>query len=367
MSAVRAMIAASLAAALNGWTGCGGTPQSRRTEGDTIRALFEELRNDPRADLNAVVIVRDGSLVAEAYFNGEDDATLHDIRSAAKSVTSALVGIAIDRGLIGSVDDLIGTYLPGVQGERRQIRIRDLLTMRSGLAADERDQASPGNENRLDESRDWLTFALALPMQDPPGAVYRYASANAFLAGAIVENASGLRLDQFAERHLFGALGIRTFVWRRGPQNRVAGQGNLRITARDAARFGELFLNAGEHQGRRIVSAAWVERSLSPQLSISSADPHADAYGFMWYMKSEIVDGRPIRVHFASGNGGNKVYVVPSSRLVIAITSSAYDTDYGQERSRAILQRVLAAIVNAGGVPGAASAPGANQPRGGCD
>jgi CubicO group peptidase (beta-lactamase class C family) len=336
------MVAASLAAGLNGWLAWSGLAQPRRVEGDALRTLVEDLRTDPRGDLNAVVIVREGRLVAEGYFNGEDEHTLHDIRSAAKSITSTLVGIAIDRGLIGSVDDPIGMYLPGVGGDQRRIRVRDLLTMRSGLAADDRDRASPGNENRLDESRNWLTFALALPMPDRPGAVYHYASVNAFLAGAVVEKVSGLPLDRFAERYLFSPLGIRTFVWRRGPQDRVAGQGNLRITARDAARIGELFLDRGEHHGRRIVSAGWIQRSLSAQVSISSVDPYADAYGFMWYTKSEIVDGRPTTVHFASGNGGNKIYIVPASRLVIAITSSAYDTDYGQKRSHAILRRVLA-------------------------
>jgi CubicO group peptidase (beta-lactamase class C family) len=315
---------------------------TERPEAIELATLLRELGGDPHPDLNGIVVARDAKLIAEAYFNGANRDTLHDIRSAAKSVTSTLVGIAIDRGLIESVEAPIGQYLPGVEAERRRIRIRDLLNMRSGLAANDSAPDSPGNEDRLDESHDWLRFALSLPVEHPPGSVYAYASVNAFLAGAVVEHASGMRLDEFAARYLFDPLGIGRFKWRHGPQNCGAGQGNLQISARDAMKIGQLMLDNGRYRGAQVVSEKWVRDSLAPQVSISAVDPYADWYGFMWYTKLLSVDGRPVNIHFASGNGGNKIYIIPASRMVVVITSSAYDTNYGQKRSQSILLRILA-------------------------
>ena len=129
--------------------------------------------------------------------------------------------------------------------DKEQIRLDDLLTMRSGLDADDESEQSAGHENRMDGAPDWLTFALQIPMKVAPGRTYSYASVNAFLAGAIVERATGGPLDEFATRHLFEPLGIAKTEWRRGPNNRTAGQGNLRMRLRDMARVGEIVLREG--------------------------------------------------------------------------------------------------------------------------
>jgi len=104
-----------------------------------------------------------------------------------------------------------------------------------------------------------------------------------------------------------------------------------------------LMLNDGVVNGRRLVSHEWIAQSLASQIAISDSDPYADFYGYMWYTKSESIGGRNIQVHFASGKGGNKIYIVPSLHMVVAITSSAYNTNYGQRRSQDILWKILAA------------------------
>jgi CubicO group peptidase (beta-lactamase class C family) len=218
--------------------------------------------------------------------------------------------------------------------------------MRSGLEADDDDPGSPGNEDRLDQSTDWMKSMFAVPMKTAPGQNYLYCSLNAFVAGAIVENASGVPLDQFAGKYLFSPLGIDDFKWRHVPVNRVVGQGNLYITTRDEAAIGQLFLRNGRWRNRRLVSAKWVRDSISGMVPISAVDPYADFYGYMWYTRAEPVEGRSVLVHFASGNGGNKIYVVPSTDMVVAITSSAYHKGYGQRRSQNILLRILAAASN---------------------
>jgi CubicO group peptidase (beta-lactamase class C family) len=312
---------------------------------ERLQALFLELQRDPARDLKGVVVSRHGCIVAERYFNGAGPQSLHDIRSAGKSITATLVGIAIRQGLIDGVDAPIARYLPPSMPPAQQlIRVVDLLTMRAGLDSDDEHPDSAGNEDRLDESPAWLPFAYAVPMKDAPGQRYVYSSLTAFLAGAMVEHASGMTLHAFARKHLFDPLGIADTQWRQGPQGEGVGQGNLRISARDMVRIGQLYLEGGEAGGQRLLDPAWVAQALSPIVAIADQDPYADGYGYMWYSKAWPREGGPVRVHFASGSGGNKIYLVPALGLVVAITSSAYGQGYGQRRSEQILLRLLNAI-----------------------
>jgi CubicO group peptidase (beta-lactamase class C family) len=319
-------------------------PNREKIEGKRLDALFANLATDQTKDLKGIVILRHGKLVAESYFNGDDANTLHDIRSATKSITATLMGIAIQQHLIYSVDDSIADYLPNLPRDgKEKITVRDLLNMRSGLDADDDDPATPGNETVLDRSADWIKSVYAVPVKIPPGKTYNYVSINAFLAGAVIENAAKTHLDEFAKQNLFAPLGIEHYEWRRAPVDRITGQGNLRITTRDEAALGQMFLQHGQYHGRQIVDAAWVAQCVASQVPISSVDPYADFYGYMWYTRAEPVGDRTIAVHFASGNGGNKIYVVPSLDMVVAVTSSAYNQHYGQKRSQDILLEVLSA------------------------
>jgi CubicO group peptidase (beta-lactamase class C family) len=321
--------------------------QSSTSEIDQVSldSLYKDMTAEEHHDLKSIVIVQDGRLVSEHYFNGDSVETLHDIRSATKSITSLAMGLAIEKHLVQNVDDSITTYLPGLpQDGKEKIKIKDLLNMRSGLDADDTDPSTPGDEDRLDDSSDWMKSAYAVPVKRAPGETYLYCSLNAFLTGAIVENASHMKLDDFVKKNLFDPLGIHDYRWRHVPIDRITGQGNLAITARSAAAIGQLMLMDGVVDGRRILSHDWIERSMAAQVSIHDSDPYADFYGYMWYSKEELVGDRKISVHFASGNGGNKIYIVPSLRMVIAITSSAYNTKWGQRRSQDILLRILSSV-----------------------
>lgn len=324
---------------------CAQASAAARLDESKLKRLLAELEKEPNRDLRGIRILVDGEEKTEAYFNGGGRDVLHDIRSAGKSITSLLAGIAIDRGFIRDARQPLLRLL-NVTGhpDKSGITLEDLLTMRSGLDADDADASSPGNESRLDESSSWLDFALAVPMRRPPGQTYVYCSLNAFLVGAAIEDSCKQRLDDFARQHLFGPLGIRRFEWRRGPQSRVAGQGNLRLTVRDMSAIGQMCLNKGRVPGRQVVRREWIERSLAPIVSIAAVDPYADSYGYMWYTKTYKAGGASTVVHFASGNGGNKIYIVPRHRMVIAIASAAYGRPHGQRRSEDILRRVLFAV-----------------------
>jgi CubicO group peptidase (beta-lactamase class C family) len=309
-----------------------------------LQTLYGQLRSDEHADLKGIVVLCDGQRVSENYFNGDTAESSHDIRSATKSITATLLGIAIQRGLVHSIDDSIARYLPGLPLDGKQkITIRDLLTMRSGLAANDDDPLSPGNEDNLDKATDWLRAAYAVPMKEEPGQTYVYCSIDAFLTGVIVSNASRMPLDSFARKYLFGPLGIERFTWAKAAGGQTKGQGNLSIRTRDLASIGQMYLDGGISHRERILATSWIEQSWHKQVPISSSDPYADFYGFMWYYKDEPSNTEKTSVYFASGNGGNKIYVVPSRHLVVAITSSAYGHGYGQRRSESILLNILAA------------------------
>jgi CubicO group peptidase (beta-lactamase class C family) len=297
--------------------------------------------HDEHPDLSSILVMQDGAIVAERYYNGESADTLHDIRSAGKSVTALLAGLAADRGKL-TTQDRIDRLWPAAKGTALAgVTLEQVLTMRSGLAAYDEDPGSPGNEDKMDDAADPVAFALAVPAETTPGTRYRYNSLTAYIAGITVEQATGLDLEEFARKALFEPLGIERWQWLRDAANHPKGQGNLFLRTRDLARIGQMVLDQGMYHGRRIISAGWLEAALAARVRIGDVDPHADHYGYFWYQKTYRIGDRDIVVHFASGNGGNKIYVIPALKSVVVITSRAYGKGYGQRRSAAILKAIL--------------------------
>jgi CubicO group peptidase (beta-lactamase class C family) len=322
--------------------GVGAMSVARASASSDFAAVLARRDRDDHPDLKGVVVRVGGTLIAERYFNGENPDALHDMRSAGKSVTSLLVGAALDRGLIHSLTDPVERYLPEARGSAiGDVSLADVLTMRSGLAANDSDPESPGNEDRLDEAHDPLALLFSIPRAVPPGSLYQYNSLTAYTAGLVVERAARMPEQDFARSALFIPVGIERFSWATDIAGHTKGQGNLSITARDMAKIGQMMLDGGQFKGKRVVSAAWVAESVTSRVTIGSVDPYADAYGYFWYTKTLAVGQAKVKIHFASGNGGNKIYVVPSRHWVVAITSSAYNHGYGQRRSEDILLALL--------------------------
>lgn len=310
---------------------------------ETLTAVLARWDQTEHPDLRAVVVMQQGQVVAERYYNGATQDELHDVRSAGKSVTALLVGIARDQGRL-QIDQPVQRYWKQAAGSAiGPVALRDVLSMRSGLAADDEEATSPGNEDRMDEALDPKAFVLKVPRAAPPGTVYRYNSLTSYVAAVVVTDVAGKPMDVFARQYLFTPLGIQQWQWARDASGITKGQGNLSLRARDFATLGEMVRNDGVYQGKRIVSAAWLRDALTPHVAIGDSDPYADGYGYYWYAKTHDINGTPVPVRFASGNGGNKIYVVPSRQMVVAITSSAYGKGYGQRRSEAILKALLAA------------------------
>lgn len=321
-------------------TSCAQANSCQEPDLDCILAKYD---TDPHGDLRSVVVIRDGVWLAERYYGDADKNTLVDIRSAGKSITSLLMGMAIDAGAVASLDDPVSKYWPETEGSAiGPVKLSDVMTMRTGLDADSDNPNSPGYEDFMDESDDPLSWALTVPNSDPPGTIYRYNSLAAYVAGVVVSRAANKSMKSFARNSLFEPLGITRWDWQEDNSGITKGQGNLFLTAPGFARIGEMVWRGGEYGGQRLVSEHWIRDSLAQHVDISASTSNAAGYGYYWYHTSYDVAGRRVDVSFASGNGGNKIYIVPAFDLVVTVMSTAYGEGRGHRRSEAILKAILA-------------------------
>jgi CubicO group peptidase (beta-lactamase class C family) len=267
---------------------------------------------------------------------------------------SALVGIAIDRGALTGDTELAMKRLPYKQYAnpsplKKRITLRDLLTMRSGFACDDWDGSSPGNESRVYQSEDWVKFVMDLPMVNPPGTKGSYCSGNVKIAERIVERATGKPLTQFAQENLFSPLGIRASDLRWNTtlsKSNAATFGQLYLRPRDMLKLGVLFHQGGSWNGRQVISREWVRRSTAQWSTVGD-----QRYGYFWWhqwVNAPAPEGmRHVDMVVATGNGGQKIYLVPSLDLVVVLTGGNYNTN---SPATAIMSRELlpALLANAG-------------------
>jgi CubicO group peptidase (beta-lactamase class C family) len=300
---------------------------------ETAERIVRGVLDGTWKDVHGVLLYHRGRLVLEEYFYGYDAARPHQLRSATKSIVGALVGAAVDRGALSGLDEPVLARLGFASVEnpdqrKARITLGDLLTMRPGLACDDRDAESPGNETRIYEKADWVKAALDLPMMIDPGREAHYCSASVALAGRMTERAVKMSLPDFAHSALFGPLGIQRGDWRWNytltNANREYAQIHLR--PRDMLKLGLLFADSGQWKGRQVLSARWVAASLGAQTQIDDTD-----YGYLWWrpwLGVMIPDGAQQRVEFnvAQGNGGQKIYIVPQHELVAVFTGGAYNS-----------------------------------------
>lgn len=317
---------------------------------DTIARLIQRINSNPPNDFRGLVVLKDNKLVVEEYFGTYWRETIHDIRSAGKSVTALLLGIAIDKGLVKSTEQSIYDFFPspkfikpGKDGHQ-DIKIKHLLSMSSGLSADADDGNSPGGTGNWLTEDNWVNFAISLPMIFTPGEKYVYNDVCPMLIGAIIEETSGKKLSDFAKENLFTPLGIREFYWYTAPNGKTVPMGNLYISTLDFARLGQLVINKGQWQGKKIISSTWIDELSKKRFDISKDDPYANAYGYFWYTTTKEANGKKYDCVYASGNGGNLLFVVPSENLVVSLTSGAYGQRYGHRRSRGIFESVLRSL-----------------------
>lgn len=300
--------------------------------------------------IGSVLVSQHGKMVYEAYFEG-DAMTLRDTRSATKSITSTLVGIAIQEKKLSGVDARILDLLPErarkVQNpdpRKAKITVEDFLTMSSALECDDWNDASRGNEERMYIIEDWAQFILDLPIRgrlrvgeqvDPPphGRPFSYCTGGVFVLSEVLTMATGLRTDRLARQKLFEPLGIIHAEWVFSPRDVPQTGGGLRLASRDLLKIAQLYLNKGMWEGRRILDDSWIQASTSPHARIDDDTE----YGYLWWLKAFKSGGKSYPSFYMTGNGGNKVVAIPSLDAVVVITSTNYNSRGMHEQTDKIL------------------------------
>jgi len=318
------------------------------------------------ANVHAVVVARRGKLVYEHYSSGYDEpwgepdrrydfsaATKHDMRSISKSVTSLLVGIAIDRKLIAGADESVVRFFPehavvksaGWDG----ITIRHLLTMSSGIAWDENlPWTDPKNdEPHLGTEADPIRYVLSKPIAVPPDTIWNYNGGGTDLLGSIIERVSGKPLEVFARETLFAPLGITDWEWKRYRNGKIAPAAGLRLRPRDAAKIGQLVLNRGNWKGQQIVPAAWIAESIAPRFQAIGYFGGLFFYGYQWWLGRTLAGDKEVTWVAGMGLGGQRLVMVPDLDLIMMTTSGLYGSPRQGNAALEILYRFVMPAVRA--------------------
>ena len=305
-------------------------------------------------EIHSLLIYRHDRLVLEEYFPGykyQWDAPeykgvqvqwtrdmLHPIMSSTKSIVSACVGIAIDKGFIKSIDDPIFDYLPDHQRYRSEgrehITVEHLLSMTSGLAWNEWGAAHGTSANDIDRlyfecSDDPVKCVLERTPEHLPGEYFTYNGGGVVILGEIIKNASGMDFETFSNRFLFKPLGIDKLEWYRYDNGVYATDGSLYMTPRDMLKIGILYLDKGQWRGTQIVPQPWVEKSVqvynnNKGIKIPIEDSGKNSYGYLWWISELRHKGKKIRMYRANGWGGQVIMVFPDLDMVVTATSGNY-------------------------------------------
>jgi len=263
--------------------------------------------------MRSMLVSVGGTLVAEQYYNGASATRAANIKSASKSVISALVGIALDRGDIESLDTSVGEYFPEYldDPDKAAITVEDLLTMRAGL-----ETTSNRNYGRWVQSGNWVRHALTRPLVARPGTRMIYSTGSTHLLSAIITRASGVSTHTFARRYLGEPLGISVPRWTTDPQGIYFGGNEMSLTPRAMLEIGELYLNCGRVGVDQVISEEYVHQSVEAH-AFRMRTPDR-AYGYGWWVR----EFSGYDAFYAWGYGGQFIYVVPQLRLVTVMTSS---------------------------------------------
>ena len=308
---------------------CGAAVPSR------LDAIGTAVRAGTYKQITSVLVARDGKFIFEQYFDGGPE-TLRNTRSATKTITGMLVGAAVDRKLLRVDAPVLAFFddrLPLAHPDPRKSRItvEDFLTMSSLLECDDENSFSRGNEERMYLVEDWVKFTLDLPIKgfpdwtskpadSPYGRAWSYCTAGATTLGPLLERATQQSVPDFAQATLFQPLGIESVKWQFQPLGNAMTGGGLQLRSLDLLKLGQLYLDGGKWQGKQVISADWVRRSLAPH---ANAREDTD-YGYLWWLQKFHVNGQTIRTFGMYGTGGNKVYVLPDQRAVVVITTTNY-------------------------------------------
>jgi len=320
------------------------TPESQNLDSRKLNQAISKIDNREYGNIDALLVLRNNYLVLEKYFSPEYHGREYrrPVLSVTKTITSALIGIAIEQGKIEGVKTKLLDYFPeyediqNLDARKQKITLDNLLTMTAGFRWNELaiSYADPQNDfNIMVRSPDWVKHVIDSPMSHAPGEYLNYNSGCTFLLSSILQKSTGQTAEDFAIENLFKPLGIEKYSWtlaRGGLTNTYSG---LAMRRRDLAKFGILFLNNGRWLDRQLISQEWVQQSTSKHVN---ADPDSDdssyGYGYQWWKFQDqdptIANLAINDVYFAWGYGGQFIFVVPHLDMVVVSTADIYAAEY---------------------------------------
>ena len=332
------------------------SPEAAKVDAAKLKSMEDAIRSDQFKKITSIVIARNGKLAYEVYFGDNTKATFMDTRSCTKTITSMLVGIAIDQGKL-KLNSPVFSYFPekkpveNPDPRKDKITVEDFLSMSSILECDDWNDYSRGNEERMYLIEDWLAFTLNLPVKgysmdqkpedQPYGRSFSYCTAGVFTLGAVLQKATETKTSDFAKKFLFDPLNIQNPGWQFSPLGFAMTGGGLRLQSRDLLKLGQLYLNVGIWKGKRIVTEQWVKTSTQPHAKIDDQTE----YGYLWWLKKFKAADKSYACYYMSGNGGNKIAVFPELNMVVVITSTNYATaGMHQQTDRLLTEYILPSI-----------------------
>lgn len=314
------------------------TPEEQGVDSDYFLDMFKYIKSISSLDLHSLIIIRNGAIINETYWHPYDFNTTHNIKSASKSILSALTGIAIEKGCIKNIDQRIIEFLPEnffLDPLMNEISIYNLLTMTTGLDWEE------NTEPNSFDIGSWNKVSLI----NKPGKEFGYNSGMTHMMSAILTSNCGVSTKELADLWLFKPLGITYYQWRKNENGIYYGGSDLFLTPRDMGKFGLLYLNHGQWSSQKILEEKWIKNSTSKIIDISAEQNLTEDYGYWWWIKENS--------YMAYGAGGQMIEVNPKLYTVIVITANSFATenDFEMIISRLINKYIYPAIKSAEPIP----------------
>jgi CubicO group peptidase (beta-lactamase class C family) len=310
-----------------------------------IKELCANIEADVFKHITSIVVIKHGKILIEEYFNGSGRDSLHDVRSVGKSFASTLTGIAIKEGYLKSEQQSLKDFydlksFKNYTPAKEYVTIKELLTMSSAFNGDDNDPQSPGNEENMYPTDNWVKFVLDLPVDtNKYQGQWHYFTGGAMLLGNILDGLIPGGLDAYAERELFRPLSISKYQWEYTPQHVANTAGGIRMNSLDFAKFGQLYQNGGTWNKQKVLTKDWVAKTFTKYKEL--ADREGEYYGYLFWNKTYNSKGKKYETFYSSGNGGNEIFVFKDQPLVIVITATAYGTAYAHRQADLIVEEFL--------------------------
>ncbi len=335
--------------------------QIQEKEHSILDQMTDSIKNNHYSKIHSVLISKDNQLLYEHYFNGYTKDSLHDSRSSFKSITSLLVGIAIDKGFIKDVNQKVYEFFPEnpslkTDPLKKLITIKNLLEMKSGFDCEEFNDTKDCEDN-MSLSKDWVTYSLNLPMKNKPGEIWSYTSINPVILSGILKKATKMSVIDFAKKYLFEPLGILSYRWTVDPSGNAMTAGSFYIKPVDMLKIGLLVQNKGTYNNKQLISKKWITESTVCDISIpdfsymkSSKSKVAISqpayYGYYWYRETIKTSDLQENVLFASGNGGQYIFIIEKLNLTVVFTQGNYGSFKAKQAFEILAKFILGTAKN---------------------